>query len=410
MAGASCTCTPTDLLRGITTTGGAARPAKNPSNFANDLSPVTKSCRLASLNPVSVHRSGRKTPQYALGGQTTELVGSAVLVIGDCFERMLVDRACDSYGVGDRMFFAGEDGTATFACKIPVGCTASDTDTASSKHTASDAVRCLGELTLGVASMVGAGSPPWFAEAYLLEKGVNRSNAAGDSEGRLHRFMAASLLGLPAHAIAERLIANFTRAFGPPSLVTVQSLAWDYARWASGASKLPCSPCTRWQDWAPPLATNRSAPRGRVRLNQALHWWAVHGGAHVEQWRRDAGALARSVAQAVTPTAPVYWRTRYVPVTEASTVRAYDDNDGTPGTPILPAAFGTLNEVARASHKEWGTRLLDWGRYMAPYTGWYYADGLHPMDWVSHRYFQLLLSVAVAHRDERALAASATCA
>ena len=458
-----CRCNDQHLLSGMRSTGGFARQSRDPSSFPPRLWPSLSQCsfrKLISNIRVGTDKriSDRTTPQYLLAHEFALLGGRSVLMIGDCFERRLLEQVCTLFSGGDIVHFAGKENKATFACAIPIGC---------SGNTVSS---CTGNITLGMISVVGVAGPPWYKDAYVLPL----------------RYMSSTHLAQPAHVSVARMIHEFKHSFGKPALVTMQSLAWDYAKWAMNASLQPCEPCRSWSTAStatsgPKLPSGHpltalpirdrpqwfrpsSQPVDSVHAVEALHWWAKAGEAHVEQWTHDAARLARAVVHATGVAMPVYWRTRHVPLVEAvlkpNDVQHYhmglhvpnlgqpapnlglhvpnlgpngpnrrelpkygmraakhkpDPSPGAdqgtsvrnPATPLLPRAYAAMNEAIRANHASWGIKLLDWGRFTTPFEGWYHPDGLHQHGWVSTVYFELLLNTALAATDEHALATRA---
>lgn len=420
-----CRCNDQHLLSGIRSTGGFARVSRDPSSFPPRLWPSLSQCSFRKLKSnIRVGHdkriSDRTTPQYLLAHEFALLGGRSVLMIGDCFERRLLEQVCTLFSGDDIVHFAGKENKATFACAIPIGC---------SGNTVSS---CTGNITLGMISVVGIAGPPWYKDAYALPL----------------RYMSETHLAQPAHVSVAQMIHEFKLSFGKPALVTMQSLAWDYAKWAMNASLQPCEPCRSWS--TAPAATRGGHPLAAQPTS--LHWWASSGEAHVEQWTHDAARFARAVVHATGLAVPVYWRTRHVPLVEAvlkpkdvqhyhlglqvpnldpsgpkrpelpkSGMRAAkgkpDPTSGpgadqgtsirNPATPIVPRAYAAMNEAIRANHASWGVKLLDWGRFTSPFEGWYYPDGLHQHGWVSTIYFELLLNTVLAATDEHALATRA---
>lgn len=117
-----------------------------------------------------------------------------------------------------------------------------------------------------------------------------------------------------------RLVRTFRSRVGndAPTLTTVQSVAWDYGRWAEerhGATRIK----------------NADAEAKALAL-----WWGTKGEAHLARWAEEAKVLTAAVSVAVSPS-PVYWRTQYVPLVEYAkrTVDRFNEES----TPIYPEAF-----------------------------------------------------------------------
>ena len=389
-AAAACRCTVHDALRGIRATGGAARyGSSKPANYPPTLEASHSSCAFRSTNSIATE----KKEVFLLKDDFAMLSGRSILMIGDCFERRLVIMACSFFaGVNkseELINFAGAENVASYACRIPVGC----------KHKGHSG--CQGHVTLANIMLVGVGQPPWLNQAYSTQ------------HGRLY-YMSQELMARPAHESVPRMMRDFVQRFGPPSFVTLQSLSWDYGRWAMDASLEQCKPCDHWSAMLPPktpvVGRNISV---KVSETEALHYWATTGERFLKQWTRDAGQLASAVVEEVPKGTPVFWRTRYVPLLEAgmaprALAHYYNTRPGgtpsTRATPILPHAYAAMNEAVRASHREWGVDLLDWARITSGFTGWYHADGLHQREWVSRIYLKVVLNAVLAALDERAIA------
>jgi len=272
-----------------------------------------------------------------------QLAGRSAFLVGDCWERRLIEHVCKEAGRPLESYDQVEP--FAFVCRVPLMNNAN--------------------LTLGFAHISGSG----------------RMLTASS-----HEYMPARMLRLSSSERAVEMLSKFREKYLngiAPDLVMAQSYAHDFAGWSE---RYPCDPAKNKQKMT-------GTTRHRRTLCDVYEWWSTHQHILLPEWLSNVENLTQSLG-AASPNSALYWNTRYLPISEFAVGTVGLANNQT--TPNFPGAYHSMSEGIRALHTTWKphkVQLFDMARYSAGLVLWYYGDGLHQTAWASQAFARVLFNL-----------------